>query len=155
MKLVARPITLKAANAFVAQHHRHNKPVRGARYSIAAYEGETLIGVAIVGRPIARHMDDGMTVEVLRTCVRADVPVPRNVNSFLYSKARNVWQVWGGKRVITYTLTDESGASLRGAGWKHVADTAASTRGWASAGRPREYQEIYGKTKRRWEVICG
>jgi len=67
-RLYHRPISLAAANVFVAQHHRHHKPVRGHKFSIAAHlEGE-LVGVAIVGRPVSRVRDDGLTLELTRLC---------------------------------------------------------------------------------------
>ena len=40
MKLYAVPLTLKEANAFVAQYHRHHRPVVGHKFSIGAARGE-------------------------------------------------------------------------------------------------------------------
>lgn len=47
-------IELKAANAFVAEHHRHHGPVTGHRFSLGCIrrEDQALCGVAIVGRPL-------------------------------------------------------------------------------------------------------
>lgn len=60
------PITLKEANAFVEQHHRHHKPVVGHKFSIGLSDGDRIVGVAIVGRPVSRYLDDGWTLEVNR-----------------------------------------------------------------------------------------
>lgn len=72
MKVI--PISISEANKFVANFHRHNKPVQGAKFAIGASDGEKLIGVAIVGRPVSRHLDDGETAEVTRCCVLDDAP---------------------------------------------------------------------------------
>lgn len=66
--LMLVPISLKKANAFVAAHHRHHKPVVGHKFSIGCVQGEHLMGVAIVGRPVSRYLDDGTTLEVNRLC---------------------------------------------------------------------------------------
>ena len=73
MKLQVIPISLREANEFVINFHRHSKKTRGHKYSIGASDGENLVGVAIVGRPIARKLDDGFTAEVLRVCVKDDL----------------------------------------------------------------------------------
>lgn len=144
------PMTLREANDFVAQFHRHNRPVQGHRFSIGASDGGELWGVAIVGRPLSRMLQDGYTSEVLRTCVRPGAP--KNANSFLYGRCWRVWQAMGGRRLVTYTLATESGSSLRGAGWKIAGEVKpAGPKGWSSAGREREWQPIYGQQKFRWE----
>ena len=53
------PMTLKEANAYVEQYHRHHKPVVGHKFSIGCSDGEKIVGVAIVGRPVARHLAAG------------------------------------------------------------------------------------------------
>jgi hypothetical protein len=144
------PITLREANEFVANFHRHNKPVRGARFSIGASDKDDLVGVAIVGRPISRKLSDGFTAEVTRVCVPDSAP--KNTCSFLYGRCWRIWQQMGGKRMITYTLQSESGSSLRGAGWKILGETDGSG-SWLN--RPgRKWQPIYGQLKFRWEVEC-
>ena len=77
------PVSLKAANAFVAEHHRHHKPVTGHKFSLGCVQNGRLVGVAIVGRPVSRYLDDGMTLEVNRLCA----PGEKNVCSFLYGAA--------------------------------------------------------------------
>jgi len=146
--LMIVPITLREANEFVENFHRHNKAVQGGKFSIGATNEDGLFGVAIVGRPVARSMDDGFTAEVTRCCVQNDAP--RNACSFLYGRCWRIWQQMGGKRMITYTLQSESGASLRGAGWKILGETKPGD--WNRSTRQREWQPIYGQLKFRWGV---
>jgi hypothetical protein len=149
-KLSHRPTTLKAANAFVAAHHRHNKPPRGCKFALEAIVDGEVVGVAIVGRPVARSLDDGMTLEVLRCCVKDEAP--RNVASYLYGAVRRVWQTWGGARIITYNLDTESGATLRAAGFLLVAKTRAAPAGWGRKSRERTNAAIYAAKKNRWQL---
>lgn len=149
-KLTLIPLTLKDANSFVAAYHRHSKPTIGHKFSIgAAVNG--LVGVAIVGRPIARLLDDGWTAEVLRTCCSPDAP--KNTNSFLYGACWRAWRAMGGRKIITYTLQGESGASLRGSGWRAIAQVTPHS-GWnrEKLGRLREFDPISQQAKIRWEV---
>ena len=149
MKIV--PMSLSEANQFVANFHRHNKPVQGAKFAIGASDGKTLIGVAIVGRPVSRHLDDGSTAEVTRCCVLTDAP--KGACSFLYSRSWRVWAAMGGERLMTYTLQSESGASLRGAGWKVVGQSPGFAEGKGWTNRPgREWQTVVGQAKFRWEI---
>ena len=149
-KLSHRPATIRGAQAFVNVHHRHNSPPRGARFALEAVFGGEVVGVVIVGRPVARRLDDGMTCEVLRCCVRADAP--RNACSYLYGAARRVWQSWGGNKVITYTLASEPGDSLRGAGFVAVAKTKREPKGWGRKGRERNVSALDGQQKTRWQL---
>ena len=107
------PVSLKAANAFVAEHHRHHKPVTGHKFSLGCVQNGRLVGVAIVGRPVSRYLDDGMTLEVNRLCATGE----KNVCSFLYGAAARAARALGYGRIITYTLDTEPGTSLRAAGW--------------------------------------
>lgn len=123
------PITLRAAQEFVAQYHRHNKPPRGHKFSIGLKnEDGELIGVATAGRPVARHFDDGLTLEVNRTCTTGE----RNANSALYGAIWRAAKAMGYARCITYTQADESGASLRAAGYVRVKELPAR-KGWAAS----------------------
>ena len=127
--MVISPITLKAAQAFIAQHHRHNKPPRGHKFSIGPKNAEgELIGVATAGRPVARHFDDGLTIEVNRTCTTGE----RNANSVLYGAVWRAARAMGYHRCITYTQADESGASLRAAGFVRVKELPARP-GWSDS----------------------
>lgn len=128
-RLTIVPMTLRAANAFVAEHHRHHKPVRGQKFSIGVVDDQgEMRGVAIVGRPIARHFDDGFTAEVTRSCTDGTP----NANSALYGAAWRASKAMGYLRLITYTQEGESGTSLKAAGWKVVAERPAR-KGWAES----------------------
>jgi hypothetical protein len=150
--LIAVPMDLAEANEFVANFHRHNKPVVGARFAVGASDGEQLWGVAICGRPVARRLQDKATAEVTRCCVRDGAP--RGTCSFLYAALWRAWRALGGQRLITYTLQSESGASLRGAGWRVAAELPANDKQqWRN--RPgREWQPVVGQAKLRWEACA-
>jgi len=123
-----RPITLRQACAFVAAHHRHNSPPRGHKFSVGLFDGDVLVGVGIAGRPVARAFDDGITLEINRTCTDGT----RNANSMIYAALRAAAFAMGYRRLVTYTQADESGASLRGAGFVRV--KALPARGsWAES----------------------
>lgn len=145
MPLKIIPINLKDANAFVKAHHRHHKPVIGYKFAVAISDESELHGVAIVGRPVARHFDDGLTLEVNRCCTDG----VKNGCSMLYGAAWRVTRELGYKRLVTYTLQSESGASLRGAGWKVIAER--KQRQWNMPGRPRDNQPETGD-KLLWEI---
>ena len=108
-----RPISLRDANEYVRQHHRHHKPVAGHKFSIGCEADGELVGVIIAGRPVSRYLDDGFTLEVTRLCTNG----AKNACSFLYGAAARAAAAMGYKRIITYTLESENGASLRASGW--------------------------------------
>jgi hypothetical protein len=123
------PITFRAACAFVAKLHRHNKPPRGHKFSIGLVDDAgTMVGVAMVGRPVARAFDDGLTAEVNRTCTDGT----RNANSMLYGAALRACKAMGYRRVVTYTQLRETGASLRAAGFVRVKELPARA-SWAKS----------------------
>lgn len=131
-RLTVCPLPLDEANAFVRQHHRHHSPVVGHKFSIGvADESGTVRGVAIVGRPVARSRDDGLTLEVTRLATDG---CP-NACSALYAAAWRAAKALGYQRVGTYTLASESGTSLRAAGWHVVHEV--SGRSWSCPTRPR------------------
>lgn len=148
--MIAVPITLSEAKEFVSNFHRHNKAPQGGLFAVGASDGRALVGVAIVGRPVARMLDNGETAEVIRCCVIETAP--KGACSFLYARCWQACKALGWRRLITYTLQTESGASLRGAGWKVVAELQArDAGGWAN--RPgREWQSVVGQSKLRWEA---
>lgn len=154
-KLRIVPCSLRKANDFVEVFHRHNLRTSrdGGKFGVAAASGSQIVGVAIVGNPLSATFMDGFTAEVLRDCVMPDAP--RNCNSFLYGACRRIWFEMGGYKIVTYTLTEESGASLRGAGWT-LAETIkghdSKTWGKSDHLRRRE-QAILSQAKRRWEAI--
>ncbi|MGK8887390.1 XF1762 family protein [Burkholderia gladioli] len=135
MSLIIVPISLDEANAFVATHHRHHRPAVGHKFSIAAVDlaadEPRVCGVVIVGRPVARGNDDGMTLEVTRCCTDGT----RNACSALYGAAWRAARALGYTRLITYTLPAEGGASLRGAGWRLVGARGGGN--WNTPARPR------------------
>lgn len=126
------PITLREARRFVDDHHRHHRAPQGGRFSIAAIDGDVVVGVVIVGRPVARNNDDGYTAEVTRLCVLDETP---NACSMLYAAAWRACRAMGYRRLLTYTLAREPGTSLRAAGWREVG--AIEGRSWNKPGRPR------------------
>ena len=145
------PISLREANDFVESFHRHNKRTscNGGKFAIGVSDGRGLVGVAIVGRAIARALNDGATAEVLRCCTNDKSP--KNVCSMLYAACWRAWKAMGGQKLVTYTLQSECGSSLRGAGMKIVAESNGRKNGWSSNLRKRDWQPIYGQLKFRWE----
>lgn len=127
-------IELKEANAYVTVHHRHHKAVRGHRFSLACYEGERLCGIAIVGRPRSRHINQHMTVEVLRLCTDGT----QNACSKLYGACRRAALALGYQRLITYILEQENGKSLLASGFTYCYTNKGGT--WNQPGRPRTDQ---------------
>jgi hypothetical protein len=116
----------------VAEHHRHHKPVIGHVFSVGAEKDGRIVGVAIVGRPVSRHRDDGITAEVTRLCTDGT----ENACSFLYGAAARAAFALGFKRIGTYILASEPGASLTAAGWRNLGEAGGGT--WAGRkGRPR------------------
>ena len=113
MSLRIVPVTLKAANEFVRARHRHSRPVVGAKFSIGVEDDDGLHGVAIVGRPVARHLDDGAAAEITRVCTDG----AHNACSILYAACRRAARAMGHDPIYTYTLPEEGGASLRAAGF--------------------------------------
>jgi hypothetical protein len=127
------PVRFTDACAFIALHHRHHRPPIGMKFCLGVATADGLLrGVAIVGRPVARHLNNGFTLEVNRTATDGTP----NANSALYGAAWRACKALGYTRLITYTQAGESGASLRGAGWRIVAQRRASA-GWDRAARPR------------------
>lgn len=140
------PISIRTANDFVKQYHRHSIPTSGGKFAIGCQHEGNLVAVAICGRPIARLADDGLTLEVTRVCSDGT----KNANSFLYDKCRKVAALLGYDKVITYTLQNESGASLRALGAIREATLRART--WNMPGRKRKEQAVYKEPKYRWNI---
>ena len=144
-----QPISLKFAQAFVREHHRHNKPPVGHKFSVGLFDGERCVGVAVAGRPVARMLDDGLTLEVTRTCTDGT----RNANSMLYGAIVRAAIALGYRKCVTYTQHDESGASLRGAGWTAVQQMQPNA-GWDRPSRQRSDIGSAGVSRVRWERNC-
>ena len=147
-RLALIPLSLAEANQFIAQHHRHHRPVVGHKFSLGTELGAQLIGVAIVGRPVSRIRDDGTTLEVTRLCV---IPGTRNACSFLYGAAARATFALGFLRLGTYTLATESGTSLRAAGWTLIGERRGGS--WSRQDRPRTDKHPTGQ-KLLWEVCA-
>ena len=142
------PCDFPTAVAFVAMHHRHHQPPVGHKFSIGLADNDELVGVAIVGRPVARAYQDGLTLEVTRTAVAESIP---NGNSMLYGAAWRAAKALGYRRLITYTQEGESGASLRGAGWRVVAQRKPRP-GWDMPSRRRTPRGTDNIARTLWEV---
>lgn len=145
MALQIVPITLREAHAFVAEHHRHHKPAQGGLFALAVADIAGVCGVAVVGRTVARALDDGFTCEVTRLATNG----ARNACSMLYGAAWRAARALGYRRIVTYTLSEEGGTSLRAAGWRVVAERAGGG-SWSRHGRPR-VDEHPTQVKLRWE----
>ena len=134
------------AAKFVSEHHRHHTQPVGHLFSIGAFRGGNLVGVVIVGRPVARRRDDGLTAEVTRLCVLDAEP---NACSFLYGKAARAALAMGFKRIGTYTLKSEPGTSLKAAGWTMISESPGKS--WSVPSRPRTDKHPT-EPKLLWEI---
>jgi len=144
---VVVPLTLKAANEFVGRLHRHHKPVLSHRFSVGAVDTvlDELRGVAIVGRPVARGFPPYTVAEVNRLCTDGTP----HACSFLYGAASRIAKEMGFEKIITYTLPEEGGVSLRASGWTRTAQTAGGE--WGREDRPRVTENA--SPKWRWERV--
>ncbi len=147
MKIV--PLILREANDFVEQWHRHSARTSndGGKFAIGLEHDGQLVGVAIVGRPIARLLHEEGAAELLRLCTSP--AAPKGAGSKLYARARRIWQLMGGTKFHTYTWADESGASMRGAGLKTPAAVVEGEQ-WDREARPRKRRAVYDERKVRW-----
>lgn len=153
-KLYLVPMTLRKANDFVAEHHRHNgrTACNGGKWAVGAAMDGSVVGVAIVGNPLSATLMDGYTAEVLRACTVDSAP--KGACSMLYQACWRAWRAMGGRRLITYTLQTESGASLRGAGWRVVGQTKPVKDGWRKddhLNEQRTHSPVMLEVKNRWQ----
>jgi hypothetical protein len=130
-RLTLVPITQAEAFAFVERTHRHHRPPRGSILQVAVAKNEQVVGVAIVGRPVARMASDGWTAEVTRVATDGTP----NACSKLYGAAWRAVKALGYRRLITYTLPEEGGSSLKASGWHCVGEAGGGS--WSRRGRPR------------------
>jgi hypothetical protein len=147
MNLTIVPVDFADVRRFVELHHRHHPQPVGHKFSVAVADGDTIVGVASVGRPVARAYQDGWTLEVNRSCV-VDAP---NANSMLYGACWRAAKALGWRRLITYTQATESGSSLRAAGWRVVAERPAR-KGWDAPTRPRKLRGNENVPRTLWEA---
>lgn len=144
MSVELRPISQADAFAYIREHHRHHGVPVGALWWHGAHNDEgQFVGVAVVVRPVARRLDDGLTVEVTRLCTDGTF----NACSILYAAARRVAIDKGYRRGITYILKTEDGASLRASGWTFFGTTPGKS--WSVPARPRSDKHPLG-TKHRY-----
>lgn len=144
MGLTLVPVPLAEAKVFIEVWHRHLKPPRGHKFSLGLLDDEgVLVAVAVVGRPVARGLDDGRTLEVTRV---ASDGTP-NACSMLYGGSARAARALAYRRLVTYTRADESGASLRASGWRISAELPARE-GW----RGRDGSDAGGVARTRWEA---
>lgn len=130
-KLEIVPISFAEAAEFIRRHHRHHLPPQGHKFSVAVSDGKEIVGVATVGRPVARHLDDGWTLEVTRVATNGTP----NACSALYAAAWRAARALGYRRLVTYILDTETGTSLKAAGWKCVGQAGGMS--WNRRSRPR------------------
>lgn len=149
-RLSVTRIGLDEANAFVAEHHRHHQPVVGHLFSIGVALGDSIVGVAIVGRPVSRMRDDGITAEVTRLCTDGT----KNACSFLYGAAARAAFALGFKRIGTYILNTEPGTSLAASGWRCLGERGGGS--WSAPSRPRvDKHPLQSKLLFELESRCG
>ena len=142
------PVTLSEAFVFIKNIHRHHLPPVGGKFAIAVSHKGEVVGVAVVGRPVARALDDTWTVEVTRVAVQEGYP---NACSMLYGACWRASRAMGYKKAITYTLDTERGTSVKAAGWKEVGKVKG--RSWDTPSRPRiDKHPLQGKL--RWETTA-
>ena len=147
--LTLMPLTLREARAFVDQRHRHHAAPVGGLFAVGAAMGGRVCGVAIVGRPVARALDaDDYTAEVTRLCTDGT----KNACSLLYGAAWRAARALGYRRLVTYTLPEEGGTSLRAAGWRCIGEAGGGS--WSCPSRPR-VDTHPTQTKLRWERGIG
>ena len=142
------PCSFADACVMVTAHHRHHSPPAGHKFSIGLADGDELVGAVIAGRPVARLFDDGTTLEVTRSVVADGVS---NGNSMLYGAAWRATKALGYRRLITYTQAGESGASLRAAGWRVVAERRPHP-GWNRPNRRRLPTGTENVARTLWEA---
>lgn len=150
MKLRVTPITLREANAYVAANHRHHGETRGCILLAAVSDEDGQVrGVGIVGRPVARLLQDGFTCEVTRLCTDG----APNACSMLYRALWRAARAIGYLRLVTYTLPQEGGTSLRAAGFSLIGEAGGGTWNRPLTGRPRI--DLHPtQEKLRWEVLA-
>lgn len=131
-RLTVVPCDFDEANAFIARHHRHHRPLKFHKFSLAvADEAGEIRAVCMVNRPTARMLDDGMTLEVTRL---ASDGCP-NACSCLYGAAWRAAKALGYGKLITYILESESGTTLKASGWKLIGKRGGGS--WNMPSRPR------------------
>ena len=146
--LLLCPVDFPSAAEFIRLYHRHHLPPVGWKFGVGIERDGEVVGVITVGRPVARMLDNGFTLEVTRCCVKEGV---QNGASMLYGAAYRASRALGYRRLITYTLQSEPGTSLRAAGWKEIG--AAGGGSWNVPSRPR-VDKAPTEQKTLWEAFA-
>lgn len=144
--LIIKPISLKSANDYVIRNHRHHGKVQGHKFSLSVWDGDRLCGVAIVGHPQSRRIDNENTLEVLRLCTDGTY----NACSILYARCAKVGKDMGYQKIITYILESEQGTSLKASGWVCEAENVGGENwtGQRESDRHRYEQQCLFESKR-------
>lgn len=143
------PLTQKAARAFVNDVHRHLSYPTGDVCRVGLSVDGELQAAAVAGRPGARMLNDGRTLEITRVASGAQPCV--NASTRLYGAIRRAGLALGWKRFVTYTRCDEPGDSLRAAGFKDCGLTDGGE--WDRPSRRRK-PATQPCRKRRWMWPC-
>lgn len=141
-KMVIRPVTFKIASDFIKSHHRHHGATVGCKFCIGLFDGDRLVGVAVCGRPVSRYLDDGLTCEINRLCTDGTY----NACSMLYGASCRVAKAMGYKKIVTYILESENGASLKASNF--ICEGVAGGTHWT--GKRNRGQLIPAEMKTRW-----
>lgn len=146
-------LPLREAASFIALHHRHHKPSQGGIVALGMWEGDRLIGVGVIGRPVSKELQSKGHCEIVRSCIRDGVAGTGDhancAASALLGRLRRAAAALGFTTMVTYTLPEESGSSLAGAGWKQD-DMLARGGDWSVPSRPRDTARHPTGKKRRW-----
>lgn len=137
-----RPITLRQASDFINRYHRHHKAPIGCKFCLGCFAGESMVGCAVCGRPVSRYLDDGFTCEISRVCTDGTY----NACSMLYGACCRVAKEMGYRKVITYILQSENGASLKASNF--MCEGIAGGVKWT--GKRDKGQNIPHELKKRW-----
>lgn len=145
MKLQLQPINFDEACEFIRRYHRHHESAQGWKFGIAVNDGEKIVGVCMIGRPVSRHLDDGWTMEVTRSCTDGTP----HVNSMMYAAAWRACRAMGYRKLITYTLTTEPGTTFKALQWKCLGEAGGGS--WSVPSRLRIDKHPTAK-KLLWEI---
>ena len=143
----AIPINFKTAKEFINKNHSHHKAPQGWKFGIGIKENNKIIGVGIAGRPVARLLDNGFTLEITRCCTDGS---KKNIASMIYGSLCRAAKALGYRRCITYTLITEKGTSLKASNWKKKHITKGNT--WNRKNRQRKDKHPTCD-KIMWEII--
>lgn len=151
-RLSLRPSNITEAKEFIKLNHSHLPEVTGGLFAIAVENHDQLVGVAIVGRPVARKLaEDRRTLELTRTCTDGT----KNVSSMLAAAAWRCVRAMGADRLVTYTLSIEKGTTYIAAGFRRTGTVPQrGLGGWdyRPGGNQRNSDEVIASGKIRWEA---